>query len=678
MVDYHFINTHLFSEAANNFKKNGAYTLAPRGTKDNDDFWDQEYDRIHNGYSVGGVKITGRHYFYLNYCPIRQVSLDTTGTRGADRKVDFPLFWDYDFAYFWSIEIARYGLSVEEYTKLNLPVRIREKDLEGGKHLVVLKARGKGYSYKGAAMLGQVYLFGEKAKAYAIAEDTAYLTEDGLLTKTNDILSHNNTFCMWGQPSLIDKEDHKKCGYKEKNSEGIWIDKGRLNEIIGISCKNNPQVTRGKRGDVLLFEEAGKFRGLDVAWNVSRPGVEQGKYTLGIQIAYGTGGTEGSDWEPLQKMYYNPDAYNCLGFHNIWDTGRENEVISFFVPANWNLDGFMDKDGNSDHIGATKFILDERDEIAQSKTDASSSLEQRTAEFPLTPKEAILSVDKNIFPSTAISKQIDRILAEDLASALVIGDLEPTRTGIKFIPNFNKKPIFSYPIGKEDRDGALWVLESPIRVNGEVPENLYIMAVDPYDKDGKTASVSLGSVYIYKRTSRISSRLNECIVAGFVGRPILQDTFNDMIFALAEYYNCKVSFEANRGNTLEYAKRKRLTHKLSEEPNILKGSNQDRKIMRYGITMTENVKRQGEIYIRDWLTTPIDYDMNDNARTPLHYIYDKGLLQELLAYNSVGNFDRVSALIVLMYYIKETYHREVEDVLKKNTDDFFNRDWRRD
>jgi hypothetical protein len=100
--------------------------------------------------------------------------------------------------------------------------------------------------------------------------------------------------------------------------------------------------------------------------------------------------------------------------------------------------------------------------------------------------------------------------------------------------------------------------------------------------------------------------------------------------------------------------------------------------MRYGITMTENVKRQGEIYIRDWLTTPIDYDMNDNARTPLHYIYDKGLLQELLAYNSVGNFDRVSALIVLMYYIKETYHREVEDVLKKNTDDFFNRDWRRD
>ena len=68
-----FKDTHLFSTAANAFNEKGYYTDAIPGTKEYYDFWDQEKARCLTGYEVNGVKITGYHYFYLNYCPIDRV-----------------------------------------------------------------------------------------------------------------------------------------------------------------------------------------------------------------------------------------------------------------------------------------------------------------------------------------------------------------------------------------------------------------------------------------------------------------------------------------------------------------------------------------------------------------------------------------------------------------------------
>ena len=68
-------NTNRIRPAALRFLKHGAYTSFLPGTKDYYDFWDEERKRCLYGYTVDEgtedeLKVTGFHYFYLNYCPI--------------------------------------------------------------------------------------------------------------------------------------------------------------------------------------------------------------------------------------------------------------------------------------------------------------------------------------------------------------------------------------------------------------------------------------------------------------------------------------------------------------------------------------------------------------------------------------------------------------------------------
>jgi len=127
-----FKDSYRLSPAANYFEKNGRYCPFPPNTQPYFDFWDEEQRRCLEGYTTpeGDITITGYHYFYLNYCPI-QVAVDkelSDGTIIAERKQKFPRFYDTDYDYFHAIERCR-----------------REN-----KHLIVLKGRRKGFSYKAA------------------------------------------------------------------------------------------------------------------------------------------------------------------------------------------------------------------------------------------------------------------------------------------------------------------------------------------------------------------------------------------------------------------------------------------------------------------------------------------------------------------------------------------------
>ena len=85
--------------------------------------------------------------------------------------------------------------------------------------------------------------------------------------------------------------------------------------------------------------------------------------------------------------------------------------------------------------------------------------------------------------------------------------------------------------------------------------------------------------------------------------------------------------------------------------------------------MTEPRKRQGEIYIRDWLITPRGKDTDGNVSLNLHTIYDPALITELIKFNHVGNFDRVMSLMIGMYHTRELYNSEVKEVLEDRSAD---------
>ena len=96
---------------------------------------------------------------------------------------------------------------------------------------------------------------------------------------------------------------------------------------------------------------------------------EQRSTFVGTMVAFGTGGTEGADFEGMEELFYNPDSYDCLSFDNVWDAGGAGTKCGYFIPIEENLEGFIDDDGNSDREKARDF-----EEINRNKKNKSPPL----------------------------------------------------------------------------------------------------------------------------------------------------------------------------------------------------------------------------------------------------------------------------------------------------------------
>jgi hypothetical protein len=607
------------------------------------------------GYTVGEgtdteITITGNHYFYLNYCPIDR-SIDEElpdGTVIAKRERTFPAFYDGDHEYFTAIDTCR---------KTN-------------KHMTVLKARRKGYSYKAAAMLARNYFHIRNSKNYVFAGQKEYLIGDGLLSKAWEILSFVDDNTAWTQPRLKDREMNKMSGYK-KNVNGSDVELGMKSMIMGVSLKDAPDKVRGKAGELIFFEEAGAFPGLLKAWEVAMPTMRQGSKTLGTMVAFGTGGTEGADFEGMEELFYNPESYDCMDFDNIWDDGAVGTQCGYFVPIYKNLDGFIDEDGNSDEKAALAFEAENRKK--KKGTNDPKAFDQYIAEHPNNPREATLQVSSNLFDIASLQEQYNRVKVNNLQSIGTAGRLYYAKGNtIEFKMDGDLRPISRFPHRKEDNlSGAVVVYEGPYKnQEGQVPHNLYVLCHDPYGQNQSADSTSLGAAYVIKRTNNISQP-DDMIVASYVGRPQTQDDYNRNLFMLSDYYNAKIGFENDRGAVIQYAKQHRKLHRLQEEFEMLdKKELRSRNVKRqYGMHTTEARKRQGEIYIRDWLNSVRSKSEDGTVTLNLHKIYDLALLQELIKFNHKGNFDRVMALMIGMYHTRELYNAEVKEILEDRSVD---------
>jgi hypothetical protein len=643
-----FTNTDRVRPSAVSFLTNGYFTNALPGTKEYYEFWDEEKNRCLYGYTIDDIHVTGFHYFYLNYCPIDRAVDEVLpdGTTQAKRERTFPRFYDGDWEYFHEIDKAR-GTN---------------------KHMIVLKARRKGYSYKAGSMLARNYFFVKNSKNFVFAASKEFLIGDGLLSKAWDFLAFIDDHTAWSQPRLKDREMHKMSGYKKKVN-GLEIEMGMKSQIMGVSLKDNPDKVRGKAGELVFFEEAGSFPGLLKAWEVTMPTMRQGAKTLGMMVAFGTGGTEGSDFEAMEEIFYNPAAYDCMDYDNIWDEGAIGTKCGYFIPIQKNLDGFIDDDGNSLEEKAVNYEGQMRDK-KKGAADA-KSLDQYIAEHPFSPQEATLRVTANLFDVASLQEQYNNIKARNLQAIGTIGKFYYGKDGdIKFTPDGDIKQIIKYPHRKDDdTTGGVVIYEAPYRnAQGQVPLNMYVICHDPYGQNQSADSTSLGAAYVLKRPNNISQP-DDIIVASYVGRPLTQDEYNKNLFMLADYYGCKIGFENDRGEVIAYAKRHRKLHRLQEEFEMLDKKDLRSKTVKrqYGMHMTEARKRQGEIYIRDWLNTNRSTDDKGNQTLNLHKIYDPALLLELIKFNHKGNFDRVMAFMIGMYHTRELYNAEIKEVLEDNS-----------
>lgn len=468
MVDFNkkILNSDKFRQAALFFKEHGQYTLAPRGTTDYIQYWERETDRCLNGYvAPDGDAITGYHYFYLNYSPIMKLEEVEYIDRNGDKRIrrerifDFPSFWDYDYYYYNAIEQAE----------------------DVGKHMAVLKSRQRGYSFKGASMLVRNYELIPGSKNFAVASEQAFLTGDGLLTKAWQIMDFCDKHTAWAKKRLSDTRLERESGYIVTDEFGNKTKQGYQSLIRGITLKNDLERIRGTRGKLVLWEEGGKFPGLLTAWRIEQPSVEtdDGK-AFGLMVAYGTGGTEGGSFDGLKELFYKPDAYNVLGFPNIWDDNASETKCGFFVPSWSNMESlddegrqrFMDKNGNSKKELAIQELINQRNKIKDGGA-SQTSIDRFISERPLKPQEAVLELGKNIFPRKLLMDQLTRIRTnKKLQSMKHIVDLSWGENGQVIATEKKSGDITTYHLKKDDKpSGSVVIWEYPVK---DPPFGLYI------------------------------------------------------------------------------------------------------------------------------------------------------------------------------------------------------------
>lgn len=637
MVDFNkkIVNSNKFRQASIQFLNTGQYCQYPEGTTEFYKFWDEERDRCINGYTADdGDFISGYNYFYLNYCPISRIvnhiTTDKLGNTVVKRvnEVSFPDFWDYDYYYFNAVQEAE----------------------EVGKHLCLLKSRRKGFSYKGGAMACRNYYLIPNSKTFIYASNKQYLTDDGILTKAWDYMDFIDKNTAWGKKRSVNTQMRRRAGFYTKDDYGNVIEMGYKSEIIGVTLKDNPDVVRGKKANLILFEEGGSFSELGAAWQIARPSVEVDGITFGTMIVWGTGGDEGSAFETMKDMFYNPDGYNCLGFDNIWDETATTNKCGFFVPQYTNLDIrdkegkriYMDEDGNTFRKKSLEHILAER-QIVISNATSNAAVDRYVAERPITPAEAMLEFNGNIFPKKELQEQLSLLRTnKKLQNHKQVGDLVQQPDGtIKWVikktgdithyPLRTKRDETTGALIGDDPTGSIVIWEHP---NKDASPGLYIAGVDSYDYD-ESSTTSLGSCFIYKRVQSIE-QYSDIIVAEYTGRPKSAEEFYENVRKLLLYYNARAMYENQNKGIFVYFTNKHCDYLLADQPDIINDIVSNSKVNRKkGCHMNKQIKQWGEGLIKDWLN-----DENSVGKKNLYNIMSEPLLEELIAYNDNGNFDR--------------------------------------
>ena len=441
MVDFNkkVHNSDKFRGPALFFQEHGCYTTAPRGTTDYVKYWDEETKKCLEGWvAPDGDPISGYHYFYLNYFPIlRLVETKYKDKYGEERtkfvrETEFADFYDYDYYFFNAFEQAE----------------------EKGKHMAVLKARGRGYSFKAASMLVRNYELIPASQNFAVASEQGYLTNDGILTKAWAGMDFIDKHTAWAKQRLVDTKLKRTSGFKITDEFGKQIEDGYKSSIIGVTLKNNPDRIRGIRGRLIVWEEAGKFNDILQAWQIARPSVEDtGGNAFGTMLCFGTGGTEGAAFDGLKEMFYHPDGYNIDSYSNIWDEKAEDQKCAFFCPAWSNVTTidpvtrqrlYMDKDGNSLRIKATEFCIKQREEV-QNGASEQVTVDRYVAENPLTPQESILEIGGNIFPKKLLMQQLARIRTNvKLQNGMVMATLKLQKRKLEILQNIHYLKIKSH------------------------------------------------------------------------------------------------------------------------------------------------------------------------------------------------------------------------------------------
>ena len=636
-----------FRQTAIHYEKYGVLTdLMPNGNPNSEygKWLHTEIDRIWNGMvrPEDGEWITGDMYFYLNYCPIIQSKV-RKGTKQADRITAMPEVWEGIYFRFHYLDQARNGGKYDNWV--------------GGKHAAEIAKRGCSKSYCMAALLAKLFICGENEESYKnvrgliTAYQKEYLNKDGTLNKFVDMIDFSAQHTEFPSRRLKDSLNDMswKMGYKDLDT---GTNKGSGNEVLGVSAKDDIDKIRGKRANRIFIEEYGNFPKIMEMYRILLPSVQEGDISFGMMYLAGTGGSENSDFAGALEMMYNPKGYNLYAIPNVFDKNSQGKQFTiFFFGAYLNRKECYNNDGVSDVIKALIEILYNCYVIKYNSTDP-TAITRTKAENPITIQDAIMRRDSTIFPVAYLNDRLSQITEnKHILDDVWVGELSIRDGEVIFKPTPDNKAIRSFPHKDNKLEGAIEIFKMPEKdKNGKVYSNRYYAGTDPYDDD-TSETLSLGSLFILDIWT-------DEIVLEYTGRPMFADEFYENCRRALLFYNAVCNYENNKKGLFSYFSKTNSLYLLTDtleflkDKDMVKGALYGNKTK--GTVATQPVNSYARRCIRDWLLKPIEVTkIGDNGETvetiPLLFkICNKALLQELSLWNADGNFDRVSALGMLM------------------------------
>ena len=662
-----------FRPSAIHYEKYGTFTNLRPNANPNSEYgkWvREERRRIWDGYvrESDGEWVTGYMYWFLNYSPMMLSKIreykDKNGkkrkSKRADRIEALPECWEGIYWRFHCLDQASNGGLYNNF--------------EGGQHMAELASRGKGKSYSLASILNHIFVVGEneeaheKVKGIVTAYQKEYLTKDGVLNKFVDMANFCATNTQFPRKRLKNSLQEMTwiMGYKDVDLD---IERGTQNTVLGVSSKDDESKLRGKRAAKILIEEFGTFPRLVDLYNVLLPSVQEGDIVFGQIYMLGTAGDNESDFAGAQEIMYNPKGYNMYALPNVFDKYNQGKpYFVFFFPGYVNRKGCYNENGVSDVIKALIEILMNRYRVKYNSTDPNTII-KTIAEVPITPAEAIVKTGVNMFPVADLTERVGQLDANPTEyDDVYVGDLIFNKDGqVEYKPT-SATPIRDFPHKDNKIEGAIEIYQMPeIDKNTGKPYNdRYILGADPYDDD-ESNTMSLGSIFVLDLWT-------DRIVAEYTGRPSFADDYYEICRKLCLFYNGRLNYEYNKKGLFSHFSTRNSLYLLTDVLDFLK----EKQMMKdgygnksKGTNASPAINAYARSRLRSWLLAPvpimqtIDGEEKEVMAPRLFTVRNRALLKELINYNSEGNFDRISAMGMLMLLREDRMIRYQGDVSKE-------------
>lgn len=616
-----------FTVARDTYLRTGKYTEFRMHSKPYNDFWEQEYRRCREGYTVNGYTVTGPNYYYLNYYQLPNIDVEMAG---SGRTAIFPKFLVFQYEFFHYFEICR-----------------RQK-----KDVCLMKARGVGFSEINAAICACIYNCFRESKCMITTSLKNYL--DKSLDKAWAALDFGNENTQGGFAKLRQVKNTatlKRASVIVRDNNGIQNESGWKSQIEGIVADSDAKI-RGDRIDLLVYEEAGSNPVLRKSYIKGKALIYIGGTKFGIRIVGGTGGDRGAALEGLRDIYYDPEGFDVLPFyHNYTETG-DWVYTGYFIPS---YIGAVTKYG-VDINGTKRELLDDRGfclwknykeqlDLDRSKLiNNPKALIDHSAEYCYTAEEAFALEGENKFNKVLIAEQLTRIRVLKQCPLIESGYLEylyknnnhtkENITGFKWISNQNgsikilEKPLWELPPQKDEEGRPIPV---PEKMRG-----LYVIGIDGIDIGAAQTSESTKDpsdfcLVVMRRAYGIQGPK---IVALYKDRPQQIKEAYKIAIKLAQYYNASINIEATRMSLVTWARDQKYLNLFMKRPRATLNDIQRGASKQYGTPATAAIIAHQTDLIADFVE---DYS---------HEIWFEEVLDELNRYSDANkrSFDIVAAL----------------------------------